>query len=140
MEKSAILETKLVLIINTDLEIGLVANTAAVLTLSVGARHPELIGPDLRDGDGRVHLGITTITIPILGTNDATLTGIVQKLDGTDIELVSFSKIAQSIHSYEDYASRLSGTAGADISYSGIALFGPKKAVNSLVGSLPRLK
>ncbi len=140
MEVSANIEKKLVVVINTDLEIGLVANTAAVLALSLGARHPELIGSDLLDGSGQQHLGITTVTIPILAADGSTLTGLVQKLKKTDVELVSFSKIAQSIHSYDEYSQKLRETPGEKIEYSGIALFGPKKAINSLVGSLPRLK
>lgn len=131
---------KLALVIDNALEVGLAANTAAVLTLSVGAQHPELIGADLTDGSGQPHLGITNIPIPVLGADASTLTSLVQKLEGKGIELVSFSKIAQSIHSYEEYASRLKATPGEEIEYSGIALFGPAKAVNSLVGSLPRLK
>jgi hypothetical protein len=131
---------KLVVIINSSLEIGLASNTASVLTLSVGARHPDLIGDDLIDGSGQLHYGITSITIPILSADDAKLTELVQKTRDTDIELVSFSKIAQSIHSYEEYAEKLKATPGGEISYSGIALFGSKKSIDSLVGSLPRLK
>jgi len=133
-------QQKLVLIIDSSLEIGLAANTAAVLTLSVGAQHPELIGEDLIDGSDQAHIGITNIPIPVLSADGATLTNLVQKLSGTDIELVSFSKIAQSIHSYEEYASKLKATPGEQIEYSGITLYGSQKAVNSLVGSLPRLK
>jgi len=131
---------KLVLVIDSGLEIGLAANTASVLTLSVGAKHPELIGDNLVDGSGQRHIGITTIPIPVLSADTPNLTALVQKLDDRDIELVSFSKIAQSIHTYEDYANALKSTPGEDIEYSGIALYGPKKAVDSLVGSLPRLK
>jgi hypothetical protein len=131
---------KLALVINTELEIGLAANTAAVLTLSVGAQHPELIGKDLTDGSGQAHIGITSIPIPVLSADTQMLTGLVQKLKDTDIELVSFSKIAQSIHTYEEYASKLKVTPAEALEYSGIALYGPQKQVNSLVGSLPRLK
>ena len=131
---------KLVIIVGSDLPAGLAANTAAVLTLSVGAKHPELIGKDLTDGSGQTHLGITSIPIPVLSADDSTLTSLVQKLADSEVELVSFSKIAQSIHTYEEYADKLSHTPAGSIAYSGIALFGPKKAVDSLVGSLPRLK
>lgn len=131
---------KLIIIINTNLPVGLVANTSAVLTLSVGAKHPELIGEDLVDGSGQKHMGITSITIPVLGADEDLLTVIAQKAGEAEVELVSFSKIAQSIHSYEEYTERLGKTLGEDITYSGIALYGDKKVVNSLTGSLPRLK
>lgn len=131
---------KLVLIIDSSLELGLIANTAAVLALSVGARHPELIGEDIQDGGGEVHIGITSIAIPVLASEEALLTTLVQKVAGTQVELVSFSKIAQSIHSYEEYSQVLGQTSGSNIRYSGIAIYGPKKMIDSLTGSLPRLK
>lgn len=134
------MSNKLVLVIDNTLEIGLAANTAAVLTMSVGAKHPELIGEDLVDGSGQPHLGITSIPIPVLAADSQKLTELVQKLEGTDVELVSFSRIAQSIHSYDEYAKKLKSTPGEEVEYSGIALYGPVKAVNSLIGSLPRLK
>jgi AraC-like DNA-binding protein len=48
---------KVVMIIDKELPLGLIANTAAVLGASLGKMVDGLIGGDLRDADGNVHLG-----------------------------------------------------------------------------------
>lgn len=49
---------KLVIIINQDLPLGLVANTAAVLGLSLGNRVPGLIGADIKGQGGECMPGL----------------------------------------------------------------------------------
>jgi hypothetical protein len=58
--------TKIAIVVDGALPAGLAANTAAVLAMSLGRRLVELIGADLKDGDGSVHPGITNTPIPIL--------------------------------------------------------------------------
>jgi hypothetical protein len=57
---------KCVLVLDEQLPVGLAANTAAVLALTLGSRVEALLGPDVRDGSKSVHIGITTLPIPIL--------------------------------------------------------------------------
>jgi len=45
-------DAKCVLLIDSDLSIGLLANTAAVLALTIGKRAEGIIGPDVVDGSG----------------------------------------------------------------------------------------
>lgn len=59
-------ETKCVLLIDSELPLGLLANTAAVLVLTIGKRVEGIIGSDVVDGSGQIHTGITTIPLPIL--------------------------------------------------------------------------
>lgn len=62
---------KIVMVINKELPIGLIANTAAVLGISAGKIYEEIVGDDIQDSDGNIHTGITTKTIPILeGTTE----------------------------------------------------------------------
>src|SRR5215208_7555992 len=57
---------KCVLVVADDLPPGLAANAAAVLALSLGRRLPDLVGPDVRDGGGTTHAGLTWIPLPVL--------------------------------------------------------------------------
>ena len=134
------MEFKLNIIINSELPAGLAANTAAVLALSMGKAHPDLIGNDLVDAGGFTHLGITTIPIPVLSATNSKLIDILERVRAKDnLELVSFTKLAQSIHTYDEYSKALSKTPTELLEYSGIAIFGDKKSINSICGSLPRL-
>lgn len=62
---------KCVFIVDKTLPLGLVANTCAVLSLSLGKNHPELVGDNLHDKDGNIHAGITTVVMPVLGIDGA---------------------------------------------------------------------
>ena len=106
----------------------------------MGSRHRDLIGPDITDGSGQKHLGITNIPIPVLSAGNAVLIDLVRMSVESGLELVSFSKIAQSIHTYQEYEIQLRLMRAEMIEYSGIDLYGDKKTINSLVGSLPKLR
>jgi hypothetical protein len=56
------------------------------------------------------------------------------------IELISFTTTAQRSKYYEDYATKLSALSTSDLNFLGLCLYGEKKAVNHLTGSLPTLK
>ena len=60
---------KCVMVIDEELPLGLIANTAAVLAMSIGDKIKGIIGDDVRDGDGQLHRGITNLPIPLLKGN-----------------------------------------------------------------------
>lgn len=57
---------KCVMIINEKLPRGLIANTSAVLALSIGDKIKGIIGEDVTDQDGQLHRGITQLSIPLV--------------------------------------------------------------------------
>ena len=52
----------------------------------------------------------------------------------------AFSSLAQSCKTYDEYVHRLSETPTDAVQAVAVALVGPKKKVNKLVGSLPLLR
>ena len=135
-------EKKFAILISEEIPFGLVANTAAVLSLSLGKEHPELIGPDLVDANRNIHKGITTINIPILKTTEQRLREIRDGLRsyGSEISIVDFTNAAQTTRTYEEYAKKLIETPIDDIKYLGIAIYGEKKLVTKFTGSLPLMR
>ncbi len=134
---------KCVMVIDADLPLGLIANTAAVLALSLGKRIEGIIGPDLIDGSGKPHVGITNIAIPILKGTKPLIKELKLKTvsaEFADLFVVDFSNIAQTIMQYELYAEALSKRSSEEIDYLGIALWGSKKKVARLTGNLPLLR
>lgn len=135
--------TRSCFIIDPLLPLGLIANTAAILALSLGAAHPQLIGPPILDGDGDRHEGITQVVLPILAA-DADMLRIVRakaaalRTDG--LLLVDVTETAQRAKAYQDYADRLSVMKGNDIRYYGLGLHGPAALVRSLTGHLPLMR
>jgi hypothetical protein len=131
---------KVVVVVDAALPAGLAANTAAVLTLSIGRQVESIIGPDLKDGDGSTHAGITTIPIPILTAPAEKVKEIRNTAAKSDLVVVDFTDCAQKTRTYDDYASLLEAATDSDIAYLGVVLYGSKKAVQRLTGSLPLLR
>ncbi|HMM20812.1 MAG TPA: DUF2000 domain-containing protein [Selenomonadales bacterium] len=134
---------KTVLIIDRALPLGLIANTAAVLGISLGAAAPEIVGQDVPDADGHRHRGITNKTIPILGGTGEQLRLLRDRLfaaEFAEVGVVDFSDIAQSSLDYGYYAGTLASTPGDRLSYLGLCLYGPDKLINKLTGSMGLLR
>lgn len=72
--------TKSVIIVDENLPRGVIANTAAILGMTLGKRKPELIGGDTFDKDSSIHLGITEIPIPVLMSDSKKLQELRTKL------------------------------------------------------------
>ncbi|HYE81967.1 MAG TPA: DUF2000 domain-containing protein [Clostridia bacterium] len=134
---------KCVIVIDMDLPVGIIANTAAVLGVSLAARIEGLTGKSLIDRDGRQHEGIVNIPIPILAMTKEELRDkydeILEKGD-QELVIIGFSEVAQKSLSYEDYERKLASTAKDRVNYLGLCIYGPKKKVNKLTGSLRMLK
>lgn len=134
---------KCVMIINQDLPVGLMANTAAVLALTIGHRIDGIIGKDLEDIDGQVHTGITQIPVPLLKGNSDLIRSIRERLldmDSEQVFYVDVCDVAQQSKTYAQYEARLRETPVEQLTYLGIAICGPKKQVNTLTGHIGLLR
>lgn len=49
-----------------ELPLGIIANTSAVMGITLGNAMPEVVGADVRDESGHTHLGIIEFPVPIL--------------------------------------------------------------------------
>ncbi|HHO55665.1 MAG TPA: DUF2000 domain-containing protein [Trueperaceae bacterium] len=132
---------KIVLVVDPELPLGLIANTAAYLSFSLGQSLENMLAQDAIDSLGRVHMGTSPITMPILKADKELLKSIFEKASqNSDITIMDFTNIAQKHRVYSEYIEEIKDTPIVDLEYLGLALFGAKKAVNSLTGSLPLLR
>lgn len=136
-------DSKAVIIIDGELPAGLIANTAAILGVTLGKRVPECVGHDVTDASGHVHPGIITIPVPILKGDREHLQNLRRTLfseNYADLEVVDFSDVAQGCKTYDKYTELAAGTEETKHTYLGVAIFGDKKKVNKLTGSMPLLR
>ena len=135
---------KLVMVINRDLPLGLVANTAAVLGISLSKIYQEdIVGGDIADADGNLHLGITAQTIPILSASREQVKEIREAMFEpafAEVAAIDFSEAAQRCLNYEQYVRSLAQLSAEELFYLGVCMYGPKKKVNKLTGCLPLLR
>ena len=134
---------KCVMIIDENLPSGIIANTAAVMGITLGKRIPEIVGRDVTDKNGYSHLGITEFPVPILKGSIDSIKEIRERLfkqEYEDIIVVDFSDVAQSCKNYDDFIDKIANVSENDLQYLGVGIFGNKKQINKLTGSMPLLR
>ena len=73
-------QEKCVMVIDEHLLMGLIANTAAIMGITLGKQMPEVVGADVTDQTGSAHLGIITFPVPILRGSVESMKAIREKL------------------------------------------------------------
>lgn len=135
--------TKCVMIIDEKLPVGVIANTAAILGITLGKRFPEAVGTDVSDKSGNAHLGIIEFPVPILSGSPKLIREVRQRLYTKEFEnvtAVDFSDTAQGCKTYDEFIRKIAETEEENLLYLGIGLFGGKKKINKLTGNIPLLK
>lgn len=132
------MDMKCVMVLADDLPLGLAVNAAGVLAVTLGHRVPDLLPEDALDASGGVHAGLINVPLPILVSGGEGLKELRQRAAAQEgLTVVDFSDVAQHARTYEAYVAALAVTPAEALDYLGVALYGPRKAVNKLVGHLP---
>lgn len=133
-------ETKSVIVVDSELSVGVVANAVAYLGVTLGQRMEDCLRPDVVDSAGQTHAGMAQVVLPILQAPREALTQIQRRAAAAeDVLVIGFSNAAQSSGLYEEYAAKIAAMPLEELFFLGLAIHGPKKAINKLTGSLPLL-
>lgn len=133
---------KCVMIIDEKLPLGLIANTAAIMGITLGKEMPEVVGTNVIDQSGNQHLGIIEFPVPVLKGSSEVIRKIRDKLyrpEYQDLVVADFSDLAQGCKTYDEFIEKMAKTSENTLQYFGLAICGPKKKVNKLTGSMPLL-
>jgi hypothetical protein len=137
------MELKCVMVIDEELPMGIIANTAAILGVTMGKQMPETVGSNVIDKTGNVHLGIVNLPIPILKGQANLLKELREKLyqaEFAGMTVVDFSDIAQGCKAYDEFIDKIAEVQEKELQYLGLAICGNKKKVNKLTGNMPLLR
>lgn len=129
-----------VIVVDQELAVGRAANAAAVLALTLGQRHPELVGAPLRDADGGLHPGLIPLGITVLAAPGDTLSAVRDKALAAACDVVDFPAQGQQTTDYAAFQDAVAQSRAADLRYVGVALFGARKTLNKLLAGLSLLK
>jgi len=138
-----LIDTKCVMVIDEDLPFGIIANTAAVMGVTLGKCFPNIVGANVFDKTDKCHLGIIEFPIPILKGNSAFIKELRERLyspEFSELTVIDFSDLAQSCKVYDEFIEKIAGVSETELNYYGIAMYGNKKLVNKLTGSIPLLR
>ncbi|MGA7813818.1 DUF2000 domain-containing protein [Caballeronia sp.] len=131
---------KCVIVVNKDLPLGLKANISAILCMSLGKSHPEIIGLDLSDADNITYKGITTIPVPILETYTDNLKAAKKIADLTVEFSVAFNCSALSTKDYAAYETSLRSKRSTDVLIHGLLMYGSKVEINKIAANFPLMR
>lgn len=134
---------KCVMIVDGNLPPGLAANTAAILGITLGKKRPEMVGTDVLDQSGGVHLGIVAFPVPILKGSPETIKAVREKAgrpEYQELTMVDFSDLAQGCRTYDEFIQKMGQAPEDGLRYLGVAICGPKKQVARLTGNMPLLR
>jgi hypothetical protein len=129
-----------VIVLDKNLPIGQAANAAAVLAVTVGQRHPVLIGDQLVDASGFTHPGLIPIGIAVLATSRDDLRDIRQKGFEAGCDAVDLPTAGQQTTNYQAFREMVAAVEARDLEYIGVALIGGRKQIDKIVGRLALLK
>ena len=134
---------KCVMVIDENLPLGIIANTAAIMGITLGKQMPEVVGADVYDRTGNGHLGIIEFPVPVLKGNPKVIKAIREKLyepEFSELTVVDFTELAQGCRTYDEFTGKMGEVSSEELNYFGIALCGAKKKVNKLTGSMALLR
>lgn len=134
---------KCVMVLEEHLPLGIAANTAAIMGITLGKKMPSVVGADVTDQTGHVHLGIVEFPVPILKASAESIKALRERLyapEFGDLTVVDFSDLAQGCKTYAEFTAKMKDASETDLTYFGIAILGAKKKVNKLTGSMPLLR
>lgn len=134
---------KCVIIVDENLPLGIIANTAAILGITMGMKMPDVVGNDVFDLEENPHMGIIQFPVPILKGNTEILKKLRTKLfepQFSELTVVDFSDLAQGCKTYNEFIDKMANTSESRLNYIGIDVCGNKKQINKLTGSMPLLR
>jgi len=129
-----------VIIMDKNLHGGLLANAIAVIALTVGQRHPVLVGENLIDASDFAHPGLIPTGIPMLCASQKELAEIRQKAFDAGCDVVDFPVEGQQTKNYADFMQMTAQITTKDMKYTGIAIIGQKKPISKIVNGLELMK
>ena len=91
---------------------------------------PDVVGNDVPDLEGNLHMGIIQFPVPILKGNTEILKNLRTKLfkpQFAELTVVDFSDLAQGCKTYNEFTHKMANTSEDKLNYIGIAICGNKK-------------
>ena len=135
-------DIRLAIVINPDLPLGLIANTAGAIAIGLGAKFPGLAARQLVDRQERAIDISSNLPVPILQADAETIGLLLLKALPQQDEraIVPFPAFARSLHDYREYEATFPGRDLSEETIDGLGIVGPLKWVKSLTGSLKLLR
>ena len=131
-----IFDTKVALIIRSDLAAWQKLNVAAFLASGIAAAYPESVGDPYEDASGNIYQRLLGQPILIYGGDRAALTRVLERALARDVRPALYTE--EMFSTTHDAANReaVRGVQQADLNLVGIAIRAERKTVDKIVDKL----
>lgn len=91
----------------------------------MGMKMPDMVGKDVFDKNGNIHLGIIQFPVPVLKGSDKIISNLRNRLfddEFSELAVVDFTELAQHCKTYDEYVLKMAECANDDLKFMGIAI------------------
>jgi hypothetical protein len=126
-------DSKIAIVVRDDLATWQRLNVTAFLASGVAAAHPQLVGLPYVDADDTTYLPLLGMPVLVFEADGETLRAVRERAVRRDLPLALYT--ADMFRTGHDEANRavVRAVAGADLDLVGVAVFGPRNAVDRSV-------
>ena len=126
-------DTKIAVVIRTDLEAWQKLNVASFLTSGVAAKFPECIGDAYEDGSGTKYLSLIGQPILIYGADRAALSRALDRALARGVMPAVYTEdMFKTTHDAANRAA-VKAVARADLNLVGLAMRGERKVIDKII-------
>lgn len=125
-------DTKIAVVLRDDLEVWQRLNVTAFLVSGIGRRVPEVIGEPYTDADGTQYLPMFRQPVLVYAGSKETLAASHERAVGRGLALSIFTADLFATGNDGDNRAAVRAVRAADLDLVGIAVYGPRNAVDKV--------
>jgi hypothetical protein len=126
-------DTKIALLLRDDLEVWQRLNVTAFLVSGIGQRNPEVIGEPYADADGRQYLPMFRQPVMVFEGSKEALATSYERAVSRDVSLSIFTADLFATGNDRDNRAAVGAVRSTDLDLAGLAVYGPRNAVDKIV-------
>ncbi|THJ05309.1 DUF2000 domain-containing protein [Nocardioides sp.] len=126
-------DTKVAIVVRDDLEAWQRLNVTAFLASGIAAEHPQLVGEPYADADGTPYLRLLGMPVLVFEGSKESLTAARERAVRRQLPVAVYT--SDMFRTGHDAANRavVAAVPGADLDLVGVAVHGPRNAVDKVV-------
>ena len=126
-------DTKIAVLLRDDLEVWQRLNVTAFLVSGIGQRNPEVIGQPYADADGTEYLPMFRQPVLVFTGSKETLAKSSERAVSREVALAVFTADLFTTGNDRDNRAAVRAVRRADLDLVGIAIYGPRGAVDKII-------
>jgi hypothetical protein len=126
-------DTKIAVLLRDDLEVWQRLNVASFLVSGIGAASPEVIGEPYADADGTRYLPMFRQPVLVFEGGKEMLAKAHERALSRGVALSVFTVDLFATGNDRDNRAAVRAVRGADLDLAGLAVYGPRNAVDKIV-------